>query len=399
MRNNSILFLGLLAVILSGCSTTPLSGPTFEAVKEGAAVRVSSARGNQVAGMDYALVDIDKTVLANAAASVPQSFSNGFGMGGARPVTLPLGVGDVVQVAVFESQAGGLFIPAEAGSRPGNYVSLPQQTIDRDGTITVPYAGRVQAVGRSVRDVQAQIERALVDRAIEPQVQISRINSRSAQVSVLGDVTAPSKMELSEAGDRVLDLISRAGGLKVPGVETRITLQRGGRSATVQYSSLVARPSENVYVSPGDTIIVDRDRRTYLVLGASGLNGRFDFEESNLMLSEAIGKAGGLLDSRANPSEVLVYRLVPRTFLSEIGVNVARFTGDTVPVIFRVNFKDPAGFFAARRFPMRDKDIIYIGNAETVEVQKVLGVINSVTSTVRGASNNVNDTRSAVEGF
>ncbi len=186
--------------------------------------------------------------------------------------------------------------------------------------------------------------------------------------------------------------------MRVPGVETRITLQRAGRSATVQYSSLVARPGENVYVSPGDTIIVDRDRRTYLALGAAGLNGRFDFEESNLMLSEAIGKAGGLLDSRANPSVVLVYRLVPRVFLSDIGVNVARFGGDTVPVIFRVNFKDPAGFFAARRFPMQDKDIIYIGNAETVEVQKVLGVINSVTSTARGVSNNVSDTRSAVEG-
>ncbi len=74
----------------------------------------------------------------------------------------------------------------------------------------MPYAGRIPAAGRSVRDVQSQIERALVDRAIEPQVQISRVNNRSAQVSVLGDVNAPAKIELSEAGDRVLDLISRA---------------------------------------------------------------------------------------------------------------------------------------------------------------------------------------------
>ncbi len=76
---------------------------------------------------------------------------------GAAPA-LPLGVGDVVQVAIFESQAGGLFIPAEAGSRPGNFINLPQQTISRDGTISVPYAGRIKAAGRAVENVQAEIE-------------------------------------------------------------------------------------------------------------------------------------------------------------------------------------------------------------------------------------------------
>ncbi len=54
---------------------------------------------------------------------------------------------DVVSVTIFESQSGGLFIPADAGSRAGNFVTIPNQTVDRNGTITVPYAGRVRASG------------------------------------------------------------------------------------------------------------------------------------------------------------------------------------------------------------------------------------------------------------
>ncbi len=80
-------------------------------------MRVASAGGKETAGIDYALVDIDKTVLAHVGASVPPSLAGGFGIGSARAPTLPLGVGDIVQVAVFESQSGASSFPPrrEAG--------------------------------------------------------------------------------------------------------------------------------------------------------------------------------------------------------------------------------------------------------------------------------------------
>ncbi|MGV2103215.1 polysaccharide biosynthesis/export family protein [Rhizobium sp. 21-4511-3d] len=393
--------IGLLAAVasvLSSCTSLPSAGPSEKALEAGATVKVTSASKAKTVGIDYALVDINKTVLANMTQSVLTSFSGGFGAGGGRgsAPSLPLGVGDVVQVSVFESQSGGLFIPADAGSRPGNYVSLPNQTIDHDGTVSVPYAGRVKAAGRSVEAVQADIENKLSNRAIEPQVLITKISSRSAQVAVLGDVRSPSKIELTEAGERILDVISEAGGLSAPGIETYVTLQRRGRSATVQYSRLAAIPAENVYVAPGDTILIDRERRTYLAFGASGLNGRFDFEESNLTFGEALAKAGGLVDTRANPSQVMLYRVVDKLLLARLGVDVSRFTTDSVPVIFRANLRDPGAFFAMQKFPMQDKDVIYITNADSVELLKFLDILNSVTSTASGVSKDVVDTRDAV---
>ncbi len=381
---------------LTSCTSLPSSGPSAKDVEAQATAKVTSAKKPQAVGIDYALVDLNKTVLNFVQSATATSLVGGFGGGRGSAPSLPLGVGDIVQVSIFESQSGGLFIPNDAGSRPGNYVTLPQQTIDRDGTLSVPYAGRVRASGRAVEDVQRDIEDVLANRAIEPQVVITKVESRSAQVAVLGDVRTPSKIELTEAGERVLDVLSEAGGLSAPGVETYITLQRRGKSATIQYDHLVATPSENIYVAPGDTILVDRERRTYLAFGASGLNGRFDFEESNLTLGEALGKAGGLLDARANPAQLMLYRTVEKSFLSKLGVDTAKFSGETVPVIFRANLRDPGAFFAVQKFPMQDKDVIYVSNSDSVEVLKFLEILNSVTSTASGVTSDAVSTRDAI---
>ncbi|MBB4145925.1 polysaccharide biosynthesis/export family protein [Rhizobium rhizoryzae] len=355
-----------------------------------ATVKVESV--DRKVGIDYALVDINKTVLAYADKTVNSSLSGTFGGGRGGPPQIVLGVGDVVQVAIFEAQSGGLFIPADAGSRPGNYISLPKQTIDREGNITVPYAGKVKASGRPVDQVQLDIASRLANRAIEPQVVISIDQSRSMEASVLGDVKTPKKIELSPAGERILDLISEAGGLSAPGTETTVTLQRRSRSVTVPYDVVSKTPAENIYAQPGDTLIVNRERRTFLAFGVTGESGRYDFDDSNLTLGDALAKAGGLLDDKAEPQAVLVYRIVDKDFLHKIGVNTQGFTSKDVPVIFRANLRDPSGFFMAQKFPMQNKDVIYVSTSPSVEFLKFLTIVNSATS----SASNIADTRRSI---
>jgi polysaccharide export outer membrane protein len=152
----------------------------------------------------------------------------------------------------------------------------------------------------------------------------------------------------------------------------------------VLFDTLVENPKENIFIRPGDTVYVNRERRTFLAFGASGLNGRFDFEEADLSLGEAIGKAGGLLDNRADPAQVFLYRVVDRRTLERAGVDVSAFPTHEVPVIFRANLRDPAAFFAVQRFGMKDKDIIYISNSATTELLKVLVVIDAISATYSG---------------
>ena len=91
------------------------------------------------------------------------------------PAEINFGVGDTVGVTIFESAAGGLFIPSEGSVRPGNFIELPNQLVDKSGYITVPYAGPIRAAGRTPQEVEGEIVQKLKARAIEPQAVVTLI--------------------------------------------------------------------------------------------------------------------------------------------------------------------------------------------------------------------------------
>ena len=128
------------------------------------------------------------------------------------PTAFQFGVGDVVSVTIFEAAAGGLFIPAEAGVRPGNFITLPNQEVDNNGNISVPYAGNIRAKGRTPVEVQQAIVDALKNRAIEPQAVVSLATQRTSLVTVLGDVLRPGVLTAVPAGERILDFDRSGGG-------------------------------------------------------------------------------------------------------------------------------------------------------------------------------------------
>jgi polysaccharide export outer membrane protein len=164
---------------------------------------------------------------------------------------------------------------------------------------------------------------------------------------------------------------------------------------TVYFPTLVNTPEENIFVQPGDVLYVYREQQKYVAVGAlssvgqtSGLTGLFAFEQERLSLNEAVAKAGGLLDTRASPGQVFVYRLEYRETLEALKADLRKFPKDQklIPAIYRANFRDPSSFFFAQSFPMRHKDIIYVANAEAVELNRFLGFVRSVTSTVAGGA-------------
>ena len=107
--------------------------------------------------------------------------------------------------------------------------------------------------------------------------------------------------------------------------------------------------------------------------------------------------------SSANPGQVFLYRLEFRETLEGARVDLKKFPRDQklIPTIYRANFRDPSSFFFAQSFPMRHKDIIYVSNADSVEVVKFLDYLRAITSTASGVAQDVviiRDPRRAVGG-
>jgi polysaccharide export outer membrane protein len=361
-----------LAVLLAsaGCSIMPSSGPQDFSIKS----------GQTVSGPDYGLVKLTPVVIDILREYGPGAIAGTF-PDRSRPKDIKFGIGDVVSVTIFEAAAGGLFIPAEAGVRPGNFVQLPNQNVDTAGNISVPYAGAVKAAGRTPAEIQQDIVRTIGNRAIEPQVIVALITQNTSLISVLGEVNTPTRLTANAAGERVLDAIARAGGPKDQGYETWVTLERDGRRATVPFGALVYQPDNNVWVHPGDTIYVYREPQVFLAFGAQGQQGQFTFDMWKIYLTQAMGKAGGLLDAQAEPAGVYVYRHEPRELAERLGVDCSKFVGPTVPVVYNVDFRDPAGYFLASKFQMRDKDVLFAANAATVDTAKFLQFVRLIIAT------------------
>ena len=303
------------------------------------------------------------------------------------PPAFEFGVGDVVSVTIFEAAAGGLFIPAEASVRPGNFVTLPNQEVDNNGNISVPYAGNIRAKGRTPVQVQAAIVDALKNRAIEPQAVVSLATQATSLITVLGDVLRPGVLTAVRAGEHVLDSIARAGGPSKAGYDTMVLLERGGRRAVATFGALVYQPANNIYSRPGDTIYVYNEPQTFLafgatgVLGASGRQGQILFEAWRLSLAEAMAKTGGVNDAQGDPAAVFLYRGETREVAEHLGIDCSKFSGPIIPIIYNLNLRDPAGFFLAANFEMRNKDVIFVANAVSVEVTKFLNFLRTIMAT------------------
>jgi polysaccharide export outer membrane protein len=359
----------LLAI--GGCDTTfPSSGPTSADINSGTSPN----------GLQYGFVRLTSEAVQSLSEYGPEAIAATFG-DQRPPPEIKFGIGDVVSVTIFEAAAGGLFVPLEAGVRPGNFVTLPNQPIDTSGNISVPYAGNVRAAGRTPTEVQRTIVNAIKNRAIDPQALVALSTQNTSLISVLGEVNSPNRFPAQPAGEHILDAITRAGGIKDQGYESWIVLERKGRRASVPFGALVYEPANNIWVWPGDTIYVYREPQTFLAFGAAGQQGQFNFDMWRITLAEAVAKAGGLLDVQADPASVYLYRREPRELAQKLGVDVSRFEGPTVPVIYNVSFHDPAGYFLATKVQMRNKDIIFAANAPSVQVNKFLDLLQVAIGT------------------
>lgn len=384
-RLGGITLLATAMLGAGGCSFFPNDGPaSVDVLKQ------------QSESSPYALIKLAPETIDILAAYEPKGLAGTFT--DRRPASnIKFGIGDIVSTTIFEATAGGLFIPLDAGARPGNFVALPDQAVDNSGNITIPFAGVIRAAGRTNVEIQNEIVDKIKNRAIEPQVVVTLAQQRTSLISVIGEVNTPLRFAVpaTGAGDRVLDAITRAGGIKGQGYSTWVMLERGGKRATVPFENLVMNAANNIYIQPGDRIYVYQEQQKFIVFGASGVEGtlgsqgEFNFDAWRINLAEAVAKASGLQDARADASNVFLYRREPKEVAKLLGADVSGFVGDLVPVIFQINLRDPGGYFLATRTQMRNGDVIFIANSQSYDLSKFFNFVTTVTTATTGVTSTI----------
>ncbi|MBV1703611.1 MAG: polysaccharide export protein [Hyphomicrobiales bacterium] len=377
--------LACAALTLAGCSALPDSGPSTDAVFKDAAQTAPDGATAQ----NYEIADVDQTVIEALSVRSPASLAKRFG-DYRPPVDTVIGVGDVVRITIWEAGSGGLFAaPPMVGqfSTGANSATIPDQSVGRDGTITVPFAGRIRAAGLSPASLQSRIATALVGKASQPQVLATIVRQVSADATVVGESTGGAVVPLAPGGTRILDAIAQAGGIHTPLFETEVRLSRGGRTEAVPVSTIVSNPRENVYLRPGDTIALVRKPRNVLALGATGGSAQIPFDSDHMTLADALAKAGGLQDYRADPAGVFVFRYESNAVAGRLrpGSSLVA-TRARVPFVYRLNLRQAQNLLLAQHFPMFDGDVLYVSNSPYVSVAKATQIFANVAQPVTTAA-------------
>jgi polysaccharide biosynthesis/export protein len=291
---------------------------------------------------------------------------------GARPVGTVVGVGDALEVTIWEAPPATLFGGPAADTRIGTAINtsrpstLPELVVGPDDSINVPFAGAVPAGGRTLREIETEIVRRLRGRANAPQILVRLVRNATATVTVVGEVSQSARLPLTPRGERLLDALAQVGGVKPPVNLTTIQVTRDGRIHRMALTDIIERSANNIVLAKDDVVTALYQPYSFTVLGAAGRNDEIRFEALGITLSQALGRIGGLQDGRANPRGVFLFRWEDPT---EPG-------GPRVPVIYSFDLKDPAVFFLAQQFRMSDKDLVYITNAPLAELQRFVGIVS-----------------------
>ena len=376
-----------MVIAVAGCSRFGRSGPYAGALRH--------AGGAQVQAAAITVVDLTAASAAHLVqADHGQTFAQA--LGDVAPVGTVIGKGDTIDIAVWEAPPAALFATISppgtlaSGIQAARSTGLPEQTVDETGRIFMPFVGEVDAAGRSPIDLEREITQRLQGKANHPQVIVRITHNALKNVSVLGDVAASGRFGVTPHGERVLDALANAGGVKQPVTKMVLQITRGSTVASMPLDTVIRDPAQNVRLAPDDVVTALYQPWTFTVLGAAGTNAEVPFEATGMTLAQALGRAGGLNDARADIHGVFLFRLENPAALDPATVATARTTPDgRVPVIYRLNMADPAAFFIAQGFRIRDHDVLYVANAPGADLQKFantlanfayagLGIINQV---------------------
>jgi polysaccharide export outer membrane protein len=193
-----------------------------------------------------------------------------------------LGAGDTVRIAVFP------------------YPELTTETrLSEEGKVNMPMIGQVTLLGLTPEQAARRIADGLKSGNFirNPQVDVTVMEARSRQVSVLGFVTRPGRYMLEGSSAKVSDVLAMAGGLVPEAADTAVVTRQSGaqkESVNVDVAAIIrgGQGSKDVEVRSGDSVFVPKAPVVY-VYGEVTRGGSYRLEPG-MTVMQAISVAGGM---------------------------------------------------------------------------------------------------------
>jgi polysaccharide export outer membrane protein len=219
-----------------------------------------------------------------------------------------LGVLALCTASLIALLATPAFAEAEYLLAPGDILKIsvfknPDLSVDvrvsEAGVISYPLIGSVSVTGLTLPSAERKIAQALKDGGfvVNPQVNILLTQAFGNLVSVIGEVNTAGRYSLDAAGGHLSGMLAAAGGVSATGGDLVIvTGVRNGkpfrREVDIVKMSLSGSPAEDIELSGGDTLFVNRASMFY-IYGQVQKPGQFRLERG-MTVMQALASGGGV---------------------------------------------------------------------------------------------------------
>jgi polysaccharide export outer membrane protein len=175
----------------------------------------------------------------------------------------------------------------------------------------------------------------------------------------------------------LLDVIAMAGGSHTPNYQTQIRITRGDKAVTRTLSRLVKERALEMDLAPGDRILVQPRPAYFYAFGAVNQPGEQPYDADEISLARMLARVAGLADNRANPAAVFIYRRQAADLTRQIAQHTQ--AADETRVIYRLNLRDPTGFFVSQAFPVLPNDLVYVSDSVIADTAKVFQIVTGLS--------------------
>lgn len=195
----------------------------------------------------------------------------------------------------------------------GEAALTQQVTVARDGSITLPLAGRIMVRGLSTTDAAQRITLALKRYIRQPNVAVAIHTEALYNVLVLGNVKNPGRYTV-QPGSHVTDAIAAAGGLgPVNGKLLPARLSSGDTVRDISLENVLRKGdlTDDVLLTDGSSVYVPSPAILHVrVLGAVDHPGEIEVNEGD-RLAVAVAKAGNSTNANGDLNRIRVTRQTP----------------------------------------------------------------------------------------
>lgn len=248
--------------------------------------------------------------------------------------------------------------------------------VQSDGSLYFPYVGRIQAAGMSVPELRDHLRKKLAGYVVDPQVDVN-VTGYGSKVSLYGAFNNGAAQEIPLVGRTLTQAIGAAGINAATADLSGFVLSRDGRNYRLDLDQMLRKGqvSPDIFLKAGDVLYLPfNDRNEAYVLGEVLRPQSLTFKTTDMSLTQALGRVGGLNPLTSSGENVYVIR----------GFDSAQKLPATV---YHLDARSPVSFVLADRFQVRPGDVVWVGPAGVTRWNRFVTQLLPFTGIINQAAN------------